>query len=239
MPYQGNYSMTVSTSSRVTLSTLRQQATVPAIGAGIFLLLTVLVHFRVLADLDLAVARFVAPLGSDSIDGLGEAVAVAVSAEFSLFYAAVAAFLFWRWGAGRWSLTPFAFVLGEPIEVIWKLIVNQPLVPSEFYRSVAYPLATLVLQGSFPSGHAMRSAFFCAFVAGLLRTRGGPFGWIGPAVCVVVALLCGFTRIYLGYHWFSDVAAGLILGASLGLYAAGIFTTEARIYSRQPSEDKQ
>jgi len=93
---------------------------VPAIGVAIFLLLTVLVHFRVLADLDLAVARFVAPFGSDAIDSLGETVAVAVSAEFSLFYAAIAGFLLWRRGAGRWSLIAFAFMLVEPIELIWK-----------------------------------------------------------------------------------------------------------------------
>ena len=192
----------------------------PALGGAIFLLLSLLVQLRVLAGIDLTVARLVAPLGNEAIDTLGEWVAVAVSAEVSLIYAALGAALLWRAGVGRLAVTPFGFLLLEPIELLWKLIVNQPPVPDEFYRRVAYPLTTLVLNGSFPSGHAMRSAFFCVFLGVVLAKRGGWPARIGPALCVVVALLFGFTRIYLGYHWFSDVIAGLVLGGSLALFVA-------------------
>jgi cation-transporting ATPase E len=205
---------------RVDWSDLTHRATLPAIGGGIFLLLSVLVHLRLFVGIDLAVARIVAPLGNDSLDALGQAIALAVSAEASLLYAALAGVFLWRAGRGRWSLAPFAFVLLEPIEFVWKMVVDQPPVPSEFYRPVSYPLATLILRGSFPSGHAMRTAFFCALVAVWLLSRGGWLARIGPAVGVVVALLGGFTRIYLGYHWLSDVVGGLILGASLAIFVA-------------------
>ena len=203
-----------------TWSDLTHRAAWPAVGGGIFLLLSVLVQLRLFAGIDLEVTRTIAPLGNASLDTLGHAIALAVSAEASLIYAALATFLLSRAGRGRWSLTPFAFVLLEPIELLWKAVVNQPPVPSEYYRGIAYPLATVILQGSFPSGHAMRTAYFSALAAAFLQSRGGWAARIGLASCIGVTLLAGFSRIYLGYHWFTDVVAGVILGASLAFFVA-------------------
>lgn len=199
---------------------LARSATLAYFGAGLFAVLTVLVQLRVVVEVDLLVARAVAPLGSPAFDPLAEAVAVAFSAEFSVIWSAIASFLLWRLGAGRWSLAPFGFLWLEPIEIILKLIVHQPPVPHDFYRGVYYPLTTLVLRGAYPSGHAMRSAFFCVFVAVLLAARGGWAARIGPLAVVIVAFFCGFTRIYLGDHWLSDVVAGMILGASFAMVVA-------------------
>jgi undecaprenyl-diphosphatase len=199
---------------------LARSVTLAYFGAGLFAVLTVLVQLRVLAEVDLLVARAVAPLGSPVFDPLAEAVAVAVSAEFSVIWSAIASFRLWRLGAGRWSLAPFGFLLLEPIEIVLKLIVHQPPVPHDFYRGVYYPLTTLVLSGTYPSGHAMRSAFLGVFVAVLLGARGGWAARIGPLAVVIVAFFCGFARIYLGNHWLSDVVAGMILGASLAVVVA-------------------
>ncbi len=65
-------------------------------------------------------------------------------------------------------------------------------------------LITPPLDRSFPSGHAMSS--FAAACAVLFYDRR-----IGiPAVCL--AALIAFSRLYLQVHYFSDVAAGVILG---------------------------
>jgi len=65
---------------------------------------------------------------------------------------------------------------------------------------------------SFPSGHAMNTFVFCGLgVYVLLR-----FMRSGTAIAAVVAvafawcLVMGFTRLYLGVHFLSDVVAGLI-----------------------------
>ena len=81
-------------------------------------------------------------------------------------------------------------------------------------------MTTLVLNGSFPSGHAMRSMFFGVFIAVVLGARGGWVARVGPPLGILVACLFGWTRIYLGYHWLSDVIAGQILGAALALFVA-------------------
>lgn len=71
------------------------------------------------------------------------------------------------------------------------------------------------LNASFPSGHALLATVFYLSV-GVMLTRAFPrnrmkayaLGW-----SVVLVLLIGLTRIYLGAHWASDVAAGWGIGA--------------------------
>lgn len=62
---------------------------------------------------------------------------------------------------------------------------------------------------SFPSGHT-----FTAFFLGVTITlRWRKWGF----VVLPLALLVGFSRIYLGAHYFSDVLVGGILGACVAI----------------------
>lgn len=67
---------------------------------------------------------------------------------------------------------------------------------------------------SFPSGHAS-TAFAAAAALAVFAPR-----WLG-AVFLAVAALVGVSRIELGVHYASDVAAGAVLGVVIGL-AAGL-----------------
>ena len=63
---------------------------------------------------------------------------------------------------------------------------------------------------SFPSGHAMMSACFFGMLAWLLTAREPRRGariavWIAAAL---LAGLIGFSRVYLGVHYATDVIAG-------------------------------
>lgn len=173
-----------------------------------------------LAGVDLAAAEAKQAIVSASLDRFSEVVGIAFSGELTVAYGAIGALLLWRAGLGRWSLAPLAFVALVPLELALKAVIHQPAVPPEFYRGVYYPLATVVLQGTFPSGHAMRGAFLCAFPAILLGGRRGILAWLGAFALILFALLAGLTRVYLGYHWLSDVVAGLSLGAALALLVA-------------------
>ena len=76
--------------------------------------------------------------------------------------------------------------------------------------------AVEAINASFPSGHAMLSAVVF-LTLGALVSRFAPRRrikvWaIGAAV--LLTLLVGVSRVYLGVHWPSDVAAGWCLGGA-------------------------
>ncbi len=74
------------------------------------------------------------------------------------------------------------------------------------------PDAQLLTSWSFPSGHALATFVFCGMGAYLLlrSTRSWTVTTLVVAGALAWCLVIGFTRLYLGVHFASDVIAGLI-----------------------------
>jgi|1186.fasta_scaffold32614_2 membrane-associated phospholipid phosphatase len=80
---------------------------------------------------------------------------------------------------------------------------------------------------SFPSGHTMGTTAVYAALAIILarRTRYGPLA-IGGAAAMIV--LIALSRIYLGAHYISDVAGGVLLGLAWVLFVVLALTIRER-----------
>lgn len=68
---------------------------------------------------------------------------------------------------------------------------------------------------SFPSGHAMGSFIVFGSIAYIVMRQPYRWKWKSAwlALLVTLILLVGLSRIYLGVHWASDIAAGYSAGA--------------------------
>jgi undecaprenyl-diphosphatase len=109
-------------------------------------------------------------------------------------------------GAGRRhaaALLVLAAAGGELLDHILKLAFHRGR-PSSFF---GYPLPESY---SFPSGHSMVSICFFGVLAAVLTARMESRAKRGAvwAAAAALVLIIGMSRIYLGVHYPSDVAAG-------------------------------
>jgi membrane-associated phospholipid phosphatase len=75
------------------------------------------------------------------------------------------------------------------------------------------PLLTLTTF-SFPSGHTLAATVFYGTLCALVVSRGVTWRWrvLAIALAGLMILLVGFSRIYLGAHYLSDVLAAIAEG---------------------------
>ena len=109
-----------------------------------------------------------------------------------------------------------AFAGGGLLDVVLKLVIRRPRPPgaAAFLQHFSW---------SFPSGHAMASLIgygMLAYVLTLLwiHHRSAQIAVVLGAALLIIAI--GFSRLYLGVHYFSDVVGG---------YAAGVLWLSACI----------
>ncbi|QQO78045.1 phosphatase PAP2 family protein [Actinomyces sp. HMT897] len=67
---------------------------------------------------------------------------------------------------------------------------------------------------SFPSGHSLNSTVFLGVLAGFVLVSGAcqAYKSVALGTALLVAAGVGLSRVYLGYHWMTDVLAGWSLG---------------------------
>lgn len=130
-------------------------------------------------------------------------------AVLTLLTLAVMAYLILRRNGGQALYVLVAVVTGSMFSNLLKVGFDRP-------RPDIIPHGSHTMLPSFPSGHSLISAItyltLGAMVAAAHRGR-----WMRiylMAVPVILTLMIGISRIYLGVHWPSDVLAGWLGGAA-------------------------
>jgi undecaprenyl-diphosphatase len=131
-------------------------------------------------------------------------------------------FLIWRLARAKRRRAALLLVIAalgaEAFTEFLKLLYRRPR-PESFFD---YPEPVTF---SFPSGHALVSSCFYGTLAAILTSRmhSGPAKTVIWAAAALVALVIGFSRIYLGVHYFSDVVGGYAAGlAWMGAVRGGL-----------------
>lgn len=105
---------------------------------------------------------------------------------------------------------------------------HRPVFPSQVWETLPGP--------GFPSGHCISAVLMYGFLAYILVPKMPNRFW--KAIVILVALLImayiGFSRVFVGDHYLTDVLAGY----SIGLAWAGIVYTSVEVFFHRRQEHK-
>lgn len=123
-----------------------------------------------------------------------------VAAGFALRRRGGAALLLLGAMTTSWSLTNFL-----------KSAVGRPR------PDVTDLVGAVSVTGAFPSGHTLNSAVFLGVSAGIACSvvKGRAARMVTIVGVLVAGVAIGFSRLYLGYHWLSDVLGGWAVASAI------------------------
>ena len=110
------------------------------------------------------------------------------------------------------------------VSSVGALLLNE-LMKLFFHRPrPQLPWSHVLPDYSFPSGHTMNSAaFYLAIAVIVWSIAGRRWGAVAIVAMTLLTVLIGTSRIYLGFHYFTDVIGGALAGVAWLLITVGAF----------------
>jgi undecaprenyl-diphosphatase len=176
----------------------------------IFLILTAIVLLLPTTGFDLRFTERIQKVSNPALDVFMKSiswfgvtsVALAIVLGIALIFVIIH-----RWREAFFTMATF---LAPVITYGIKILINRPRPTEELVKIVEK-----AQHQSFPSGHTSFYVVFFGFMIFLLVRNGFFKRWFRYSLVVILLIIIfsiPFSRIYLGAHWFTDVAAGFVLG---------------------------
>jgi undecaprenyl-diphosphatase len=184
----------------------------------ISIILAIFAHSRPYFPGDIQAMQFVQRLNSPFLTSFMTIVSNSSTGIPAVLIVIASVLIVW-WRLGKLEAIFMAATgILTPVANLFKLIIEQPR-PPDTLANIILPIGGL----GFPSGHA----FFAAMVLGMLmyfilkNVASKPLKTLLVSVLIILILLVGYSRVYLGVHWGSEVVESyLIAGGFLLLLTA-------------------
>lgn len=185
----------------------------------IFCVMAVLVHYDLTGSFDATVYKFVIGFRSDSLTKVLLFITDFASVKGIVALCGISLIgLFWKYYKSLF------LVLNVIVSTIFNVVIkNIMMVPRPNILRLTEETGY-----SFPSGHSMASVAFYGFAIYLILSSDMSkyLKIILSGLLVILILVIGFSRVYLGVHNASDVIAGYAI--STGLLLADIMILKKR-----------
>lgn len=172
------------------------------------ILIGILAKFNCLTFLDRFVYNMLMSIKCTNVTNVFKIITTLGNTRFIIFSNIIIVIFYAFIKKNSLLLIPFSSILSPIINNILKFIFRRPR-PDEIYRLITES------NYSFPSGHAMISILFYGSIIVLINRSNIKHKIVLNTLIILIILLIGITRVYLGVHYVSDIIGGYLISLSI------------------------
>lgn len=151
---------------------------------------------KVLTNIDLYISNIIWSIRTPLLTDIFKIISFLASTKFIITILIVYIFI------KKDALFPLNMALSTILNTIIKKLVRRPRPTNILVREESF---------SFPSGHTMASVSFYGYIIYLLYKSNYKIKKVLIPILIILILLIGFSRIYLGAHYLSDVITAYLI----------------------------
>ena len=170
----------------------------------------VIAKLNLTSDLDTFIYNIIIKMQSDSVTQIFKAITFLASTKFILCLNIIALIIYIIKKRGYLLLIPVNSIFSVVSNNLIKFLIKRP-------RPNVLRLVTET-NYSYPSGHAMISVLFYGTIITLLNRNNIKYRKIINIILMLIILLVGVSRIYLGVHYTSDIIGGYLISTGILLF---------------------
>lgn len=170
----------------------------------------VIAKLNLTSDLDTFIYNIIIKMQSDIVTQIFKAITFLAITKFILCLNIIALIIYIIKKRGYLLLIPVNSIFSVVSNNLIKFLIKRP-------RPNVLRLVTET-NYSYPSGHAMISVLFYGTIITLLNRNNIKYRKIINIILMLIILLVGVSRIYLGVHYASDIIGGYLISTGILLF---------------------